>query len=253
MRVLNILLLLALFIFPQYSFGSDESHLFQKGNEYYKLKQYEKAIDAYKEILDRGFESPEIYLNIGNAYFRLGKIGYSVLYFERGRRLDPGDGDLNHNLAFANSRTTDKIETLPGIFLFQWWESIISVFSITGWTVVFYILFLLLLTSLGLFFLARDAAVNRISFFSGIVLVVFLLLNTAVLISRVNTENSEKYAVIMPPSVIVKSSPDKESVDSFIIHEGLKVSIEDKVENWYRLRLEDGKSGWVQKDAFEFI
>jgi len=246
--LIGIILVVSGYLFP-----SDEVHLFTAGNEFYKLRQYEKAIDSYHEILKRGFESPGVYLNIGNSYFRLGMIGKAILYYERGRRLDPSDEDINHNLAFANLKITDKIETLPGIFLFQWWEVVISLFSITGWTIVLYILLLLFLASVGLFFLARDPLINKISFFSGIVLVLFLLLNTAVIVSRVNIENTEKYAVIMPPSVIVKSSPDKESVDTFIIHEGLKVSIEDKVENWYRLRLEDGKSGWVHKDAFEFI
>ena len=253
MKITKVVLFFLVFVFAGYLFPSDEAHLFRSGNEFYKLKQYEKAIASYHEILKRGIESPGVYLNLGNSYFRLGKIGWAILYYERGRRLAPGDEDINHNLAFANSRTTDKIETLPGIFVFQWWEAIMSVFSITGWTIVFYVLLLFFLTSIGLFFLARDVLVNKISFFAGIVLVILLLLKTAILVSRVNIEKSQKYAIIMPPSVIVKSSPDKESVDSFIIHEGLKVSIEDKVENWYRLRLEDGKSGWVPKDAFEFI
>jgi len=233
--------------------AADVEHLFKSGNEYYKLKQYEKAVEQYQQIVDRGLESPALYLNTGNSYFRLGKIGKAILFYERGIRLDPGDEDLSHNLAFAISRTTDKIETLPGIFLFQWWESATALFSITGWTLLLYVLFLLLLACIGFFFLSHDLQVSKISFFAGIVVIILLLLNAGILISRVSVENSSKYAVVMESSVIVKSSPDKESVDAFIIHEGLKVSIVDKVENWYRLRLEDGKSGWVKKEAFEFI
>ena len=54
-----------------------------------------------------------------------------------------------------------------------------------------------------------------------------------------------KDGIIIESSVFVKSSPDYSSKDSFQIHEGLKVRIEDKVDDWVKIRLDDGKIGWI--------
>jgi len=233
--------------------ASDAAHLFAKGNEFYKLKQYDRAIEAYEEILSQGWESPEVFLNIGNCYYRKGKLGYSILFYERAKKISANDEDINHNLLIAYSRTTDKIETLPSVFIFQWWESLVTFFSTSGWTIFSYILFLIVLFFVGLFFLTKNQRIRKISFFAGITSVAIFVMSILILSIRINNTQSLKYAVVVQPSVTVKSSPDKNSVDSFILHEGIKVRIEDKVDLWYKLRLEDGKIGWVEKKSFEFI
>ena len=62
-----------------------------------------------------------------------------------------------------------------------------------------------------------------------------------------------KNGVIIEPSVIAKVSPDKDSNDAFVIHEGLKVRLEDNIGDWYKIRLQDGKIGWANKQDIKVI
>jgi hypothetical protein len=61
-------------------------------------------------------------------------------------------------------------------------------------------------------------------------------------------------AIIMSPSVTVKSTPSGAGTDLFIIHEGRKVKILDSsMKEWVEIRLEDGNTGWIPVNAMEII
>ena len=68
-----------------------------------------------------------------------------------------------------------------------------------------------------------------------------------------NRELNVKKGIIVQNVVNVKLSPDSGSNDAFIVHEGLKVTVEDKVDNWIKVRLRDGKIGWVPKMDLKVI
>jgi len=55
------------------------------------------------------------------------------------------------------------------------------------------------------------------------------------------------------PSVTVKSSPDASGTDLFVIHEGTKVWIEDKISDWKEIKLSDGSKGWLKSEDIETI
>ena len=101
---------------------------FDEGNQRYQEGDFDGALERYAQILDDGLESGELYYNIGNTYFKLGELGPAILYYERARRLMPGDGDLLANLELARSLTADEIAPLPGFWLFRavgWWVGLL--------------------------------------------------------------------------------------------------------------------------------
>ncbi len=236
-----------------FSFASEQEDLMKQGNQFYQDKQYENAIGSYQKVINLGFEGTSLYYNLGNSYYRDGKIGLSILYYEKALRLSPGDDDVIHNLTIANAKTVDKIDTLPKFFLFQWWESLLALFSLSGWTNIVYMFYLLLLTSIGLYFFAKKSSIQRYSFFSGLISALFLIISSVFLIINLNRVLNIKNGIVIGPSASVKLSPDPSSNDAFIIHEGLKVMELDNVENWVKIRLQDGKEGWVQKNEIGTI
>lgn len=61
-------------------------------------------------------------------------------------------------------------------------------------------------------------------------------------------------AIIMSPSVTVRSTPSENGTSLFILHEGHKVNIkDDSMKDWKEIRLEDGKVGWVPVGSIEII
>lgn len=238
-------IIVLMFFISVSSLLADVNSVMQKGNELYKNNQYQLAIDEYNKLIKQGYEGASVYYNLGNAHYRLGKIGFAILYYEKALKLSPTDEDIKHNLALAKLGMKDKVDSLPPFFIFNIWEGLLAAFSVSGWTITAYIVFILLLISIIAYFFSRSVNQQRISFFTGAGISAVLILTIVLLMVKMNKEFYIKNGIIVESSVTVKSSPDKSSKDEFILHEGLKVRLEDNVDNWVKIRLDDGKIGWI--------
>ncbi len=257
MKISRIIILSLTFILiPLSLFGNVNysiKNLLYKGNNFYQKKDFDKAISAYQDIINRGYEGTSVYYNLGNCFYRENKIGYAIFYYEKALRLSPGDDDIIHNLSIANSKTVDKIDVIPQFFLVQWWDDLLNLFSISGWKNFTYLFYILFLTTVGVFYFIKKTKSQKYIFYSaGISLVIFFI-STILLTIKFNKEYTNKVGIIVYPIVSVKISPDPNSNDAFIIHEGLKVNVRDKVDNWYKIQLHDGKVGWLPDNEIGVI
>ena len=231
-------------------FAQTPEELMQQGNKFYQTGQYETAIEAYQKILSQGYESYALYYNLGNAYFKAGKLGYAILNYEKGLKISPGDEDLSYNLKIANARTVDKITELPKLFILQWWDLLITTFSVPGWSLIVIFLYLIFLISIGLYLLSGRLRIQRLSFLTGSASLAVLIISVVILISRYDHEATTNYGILLEPAYSVKIAPDIKSNDAFVIHEGIKFTVEDHLSDWYKIRMVDGKVGWIQKNSF---
>src|SRR3990172_8472257 len=94
---------------PLFCFGQDPGGLFIRGNESYNRSEFDSAISAYNLIPGSGFISPELYFNLGNAWYKKKKYPQAILWYERSLKLSPGDEDTRVNLALANLFAVDQI------------------------------------------------------------------------------------------------------------------------------------------------
>ena len=69
-----ILLSLLLIISTQAS-AQSSAELFHNGNLQYEKGEYDKAADNYRSIVNSGVESPEVWYNLGNTYYKLKMLG----------------------------------------------------------------------------------------------------------------------------------------------------------------------------------
>ena len=193
-----------------------------------------------------GFESPDLHYNLGNAYFKIGRLGPAILSWERARAAAPGDADVAANLELARSLTVDVVEPLPTFWLVsfvRWWvdlfpRSILAAVVALGW----------LSAGVGgvLVVLARreDArAVGRWMGYVGIGVTILLGANLAV---RELGIGAAERGVILAESVAVRSAPaEDDNLTLFEVHEGTRVRIEERAGEWAEIVLDDGKVGWV--------
>ena len=219
--------------------------LMQQGNEAYTKGDFAAAVQAYNAVLDAGYQSADLYYNLGNAHYRLEEYGLSILNYERALRLRPNFRDAKENLDLVDSKTEDNISQLPEIFLVQWAHNVVAWFSPTGWRVCTLILLAILGALVVLFLLSRDYSWRKGALIGGIATLVLLLLCIACTISSTVRYNRHNQAIVTVPMAVVKSSPEENSVDKLSLHEGTKVGIDETLGEWHKIHISDGNSGWL--------
>lgn len=242
-----------LFFISSIIFADTVEQKMNQANESYRNGKYETAIEIYKQLENEGYEGASLFYNLGNAYYRLGKIGFAILYYEKALKISPLDEEIKHNLQFANLSTVDKIQPLPEFFLFVWWESLLASFTVNGWTYIAFAFFILLLALFVFYFFVRTIFQQKLILFSGLGILILFGLTLSLLIIKINREETLITGVVVEQAVTAKTSPDDASGDAFIIHEGLKVSLEDKLDKWIKIKLADGKVGWVENSTVKKI
>ncbi|HZL10853.1 MAG TPA: tetratricopeptide repeat protein [Prolixibacteraceae bacterium] len=230
-----------------------QAGLLQKANDHYAKDEFKQAIEVYNQILKTNMESPELYFNLGNAYYKTGQYTLSILNYERAKLLAPDDEDISFNLQVANQKVVDSIQELPDIFIIRWWNSIINSQTTDTWAVLSIISFIVFLVMLGFYFFARTGEVKRITFWLGCLLIMLTIFSWSFAAQQKSRLVNHTFAIVMQPTVTVKSSPSEKGTNLFVIHEGLKVKITDKLGDWVEIRLADGNKGWLQTESIERI
>ena len=219
----------------------------------YAQGHYQQAINDYQALLKQG-ASADLYYNLGNAYYRSENITQAVLNYERALLLSPGDRDIRFNLQLARSKTIDKIVPESEMFFITWYHALVNLMSVDGWarTAIFSLALVIVLSLVYLF--SQPVWLRKIGFFGGITLLVVFVLANVFASQQKQSLIHRKGAIVMSPSVTVKSTPAANGTDLFILHEGTKVTITDgSMRDWKEIRLADGKEGWIESKKIELI
>ena len=219
----------------------------------YARGNYQEAIKGYESLLKQG-ASAEIYYNLGNAYYRTENITRAVLNYERALLLSPGDGDIRFNLQIARSKTIDKIVPESEMFFVTWYRSLVNIMSVDGWGRMALVSLALVIVLFLVYLFSARVWMQKVGFFGGGALLVVFALSNIFAWQQSQNLLYRKGAIVVAPSVTVKSTPAQNGTDLFILHEGTKVVITDgSMKDWREIRLADGKKGWLESKKIELI
>lgn len=253
----TVLPLILMLLMP---FAADASNdvyvdsLWNSANQAYMEGRWADAAADYELISGMGLESASLYCNTGDAYFKDGNVPMAILFYERALKLDPSYEDARYNLQLLNSTIQDRIDPVPDFILKVWAKDICYLMNSDAWAVCFIVFLALTLALALLFILGATAAGRRAGFFTGIVTLLLAIASLSFSIWQKNDYMSADDAIVIRPVTSVKSSPSSEaSTDLFILHEGTKVKILDKVGNWNNIELADGRQGWLLSKDLEII
>jgi len=227
------------------SIAQTSGELFSKANDFYKNGQYTKAIEVYLNIEKSGLESDDLFFNLGNSYYKLNKVAPSIYYYEKALKLNPMHQDASNNLVFAKRMTIDIIEDLPKTFLQRFSSNVIQKLTYNTWAILA-VIASFLAAVLFLLYYFSDAPKRKILYFNITIFAVFLMTVT-VIFSYSNYETIQKSskAIIFSPKSEIKNAPSLDGETVFELHEGTKVTILDALSNWKKIKIADGKIGWV--------
>lgn len=238
------LLLLALFAFSASAIAAltkEDEALFKKANENYRKSKFSEAADAYESLSVKYPEQAAFLFNLGNSFHRQNKLGASIVAYEQALELEPRNADIRANLQFVRGLVQYSVEDKRNWYLkaaqgaldYFTEKEIISMVLLTYMILGVSWAFSLFLKP-GIPWGWKRKALLTISAF-------FFLVGLA--------KNVEMHfmraAIVTSSEAPAHYGPSAADKVAFRVGEGIKVYVVDKRDDWSRILLVNGGSGWV--------
>ncbi|HEX3046759.1 MAG TPA: tetratricopeptide repeat protein [Bacillota bacterium] len=226
--------------------------LFQQANEHYQQGRYDQALLIYQGLIEHGYQSGNLYYNLGNTYLKLGQKGEAVLYYEKARRLSPGDPALNTNL----ERALKGVKEGAPNRLQQIYRALIYVAPLNLLTVIASALLFLFVLFICLGMLLpglknKTTGKMKRGWLSLTVVTGVLLFCMFSVTALTYFDQSQKQAVIVKSGVNVYFEPQVSETISFKLDEGTRIYLLETKDSWIHVKRLDGKQGWIQAGGYE--
>jgi tetratricopeptide (TPR) repeat protein len=237
--ILPVLLLVQLVALNPAESYNEANHLYEEGD-------YSEAIELYEDALGSARDSRVLY-NLGNAYFKAGRVGKAVVNYRRAWVLSPRDPDIRANLDFARSYRADRVDvgSNPPIVLLV---RIVRYFSIQETLAAASILFVSALVLLSAAAVRRRPALGCASLCLFIIFL-YLLISWGSWRAVLRSRN----AVVVVPEVTAYSGPGTEYREVLQVHDGLEARIRDERHGYVLIQIPGGLGGWVEESAVEEV
>ena len=229
----------------------EAARLFDAGNLHYRGGEFEDARIAYEQALELGYESGALYYNLGNAYFRLDRLGLAMLYYQRASRSLPGDDEIEHNVRQVKSRSRDRFSQVPEPVFSKWWNTSIDRIGIRTlfWFGAFFWIAGIALVGHGLWMGAFGAWHKRAATLlaaAGFVLIAGILATSA-------ARSTNARGVVISDRAELREEPSNGSRSDVAVHEALVVDVLGRSGGWTRIRLPNGVTGFVRSESVQIV
>lgn len=249
----NIWIFILLSVFSLKTEAQKLDSLFNAANKNYQQENYVEALDGYQQIENDEFESAELYYNMANSYYKMNQVAPAIYYYEKALMLSPNNKDIMFNLEFANQMILDNIEPLPKSIGQKLMDTVVLRLTYEEWAktaVIFAFVFAFLFL---LYHFSYSTSKKRVYFVTSIITV--LLVTTTLFFAYRNFHYVQNniQAIIFSDQVDVKNAPTKSSELYFELHEGTKVYILETLDDWKKIKIADGKIGWIESSHLKEI
>ena len=250
---------LGLLVFAAPARAADD--LFARANKDYVDQSYEAAIAKYEQQVKSGIRHPDLFYNLGNAYFRsaekgtANRLGPAILAYERALAMEAGFDDARYNMQVARDVVAsrygqDKVKDAADDPL---WIRIATYIPLSTLAWIFFGLdamffaVLIALRFLPTGFLRTGLIVTNT--FVGLV----GLVAGVVLGAQVHFIESVRMSVVTADEVVMREGPDVSRREGPKLHAGHRAQILREDHGWSRVRLANQVEGWVPSDTVEEI
>lgn len=219
---------------------------FARGNLAYEQGDYPAAIGAYEQLVEESVVDVAVFFNLGNAYYRSGRLGPAIANYERALQLHPDLDYVRENLEKCVAETERRLgRPLPS----DWEQSLLfwhynlpqratRFMAAVSW--------FLLWTLLGLRLLRPWKYLLRAAIIVGALAVLFG-------VSAWVKAHGDLYAVANERRVPVHYGRSDDEVVRFELYEGDRVLVDERDQDWVRVTTVDGERGWARQGAFTLV
>lgn len=225
--------------------------LFYSANDFYKNEKFDKAIELYQQIASQGKISVELYYNLGNSYYKINKVGPAIYYYEKALKINPSNEDVKNNLVFAKRLALDNIQELPQNIFQKINKKYLHQLSYNQWAIIAVVFSFLASFLFLLFYFANSSSKKRAYFGLSIFSFILLIITFTITYNQYLFFKNNKEAIVFIEKTSVKNAPTMNAEEVFILHEGTKVVVLDALDNWKKIKLADGKLGWIIADEIK--
>lgn len=223
---------------------AESNMMFEKANQLYHNKLYDSASELYTQLINDGYETPDLYYNAGNSFYRTEKIGLAVWCYKKALQLEK-NLNIQDNLALAQNKIKEPIYTQKDIFFIRWWKGLYNLFSVNVWAFISLFSFLIAMIILFLKKLKSELSISKkvnISLFSLSIVSLFFML------VKYYNEAYHYHGIIINQTTFRKTYFDK---NSMILSEGLEVEYNGIGKVGINVILPNGQEGIINANDFK--
>ena len=122
-----------------------------------------------------------------------------------------------------------------------------------NWAVLVVCMVVLAVILFIIYILSSKTSVKRMAFTFSFVSVFLILVSLAFAFHKYNLDKLDNPAIVFAQETKVKNEPNLRSEEAFRLHEGTKVQVLDTIENWKKIKLSDGKMGWISSEDIKLL
>ena len=218
---------------------------FARANQEYVSGDFNAAVNGYEELVRAGQDTPNLFYNLGNAYFRKRDFGRSILNYERALALDPHHPEAQANMRIARDEAR-ALELTPTKV--QRWLALASAnqyavaAAITFWICVFCVVALI-------FNRPMRGGLIALSFLS---LSIFAITVFAAW-ELSSTKNGAGLAIVTAASADARLATADNANRVLTLTAGSEIQILSQRGDWIYAALPNGLRGWIAAKSAEQV
>jgi tetratricopeptide (TPR) repeat protein len=218
---------------------------FAKANQEYAAGDFKSAIADYEELVRSGQDTPNVFYNLGNAYFRQNNFGHAILNYERALALEPHHPEAQANLRVARDEAR-ALELIPGR-----WERLFAVANENQYAVTAAIAFWIGLFSIAVFIFGRRRSRSAVAL-SILSLSIFAI---AVVASHQLSQgkNGPGLAIVTGENVEARLATADNANRVLTLPAGSEIKIVSQRGDWIYAALPNNLRGWVPANSAEAV
>jgi tetratricopeptide repeat protein len=215
---------------------------FAKANQEYAAGDFKAAVEDYEDLVRSGQDAPNVFYNLGNAYFRKSDFGRAILNYERALALDPRHPEAQANLRVTRDEAR-ALELIPSR-----WERLFAFANENQYAVVAAVAFWIGIFSVATWIFGRRRAIVL----SILSLSIFAI---AVLASYQlgHGKNGRGLAIVTGENVEARLATADNANRVLTLPAGSEIQIVSQRGDWIYAALPNNLRGWMPANSAEQV